>query len=517
MKMNFLDRAISYVAPVAGEQRAAARARLQGAENARMIYEGAARSHRTSFRRGGGTSANTEIALSLPRLRDVSRDFGRNNPVASNIHSAIPANVVGAGIVPAVTAANKKRKLAVQKLVTEHLDTPAIDFDGRNNLYAIQNLVMRTVVESGDALVVRYLPPARLRLPVPLQVRVLEADYLDAFKNGPTSDGGVCFQGIQFDKDGRRTGYWLYDEHPGGGITWRLPKSQFVAAADVIHIYRMDRAGQYRGIPWGAAGVMTMWDLGDYEEAELMRQKIAACFAVFWTGTEAGGLAESVTGQKTQAGSPVEVLEPGLIQRLPPNSDVKFATPPMMQGYRDFIAVNSRKVCTAYGVPYEIGTGDMSQVSFISGRLGMLQFNRNVDQWRWHMLIPHLCCGIGNWFLQAAMIPLGGPSGATLSWTPPRREMVSPKDEIPPIRDAIRAGLSSLSEELRKQGYDPEDVAQEIADDNARNDKLGLRFDSDGRVPLATHGTEAIPPVDDDGETPPVKPDDQPNEDNGNG
>lgn len=500
MAGNILDRAINYVAPGVGEKRMLARARIAAAQSgASMIYEGAARSHRTASRRIGGGSANSEIMMSLERLRDVSRAFGRNNPYASNIHSAIPSNVVGAGIVPAIITDAKRQKKAIKQLIIDHLESTAIDFDGRLNFYGLQHLAVRTVVESGEVLIVRYVPPANLRLPVPVQIRVMDPEYLDSSKNGTTSDGGVCFQGIEFDKAGRRAAYWLYDEHPGGGVTWRMPKSSRVPASDVIHLYRVDRPGQARGVPWGAAGIMTMWDLADYEEAELMRQKIAACFAIFWTGTEAGGLGQSVNGKATPAGAPLESVEPGMIQRLPSGSDVKFATPPMMQGYKDFHTVNARKAATAYGVPYEIATGDMSQVSFISGRLGMLQFNRNIDIWRWHMLIPHMCAGVGSWFLTACTIPLGGPARASLQWTPPRREMVSPKDEIPPQRDAIRAGLASRSEKLREAGYDPEEVDAEIAADNERADKLGLKFDSDGRAPRAPAGgtdSPAAPPAD---------------------
>jgi lambda family phage portal protein len=490
--MNLLDRAIAALAPTVAVKRAAARAALA------MHYDGASRSHRTSFRPIGGTSANTEIAMSLPRLRDVCRDFGRNNPIATNIHRAIPSNVVGAGIIPSVKAKNKGQKATVQSLIEDHLDTPAIDFDGRHNLYGLQNLAMRSVVESGEVLIVRYVPPSRLRLPVPLQVRVLEADYLDFTRHGKMPNGNVCFQGIEFDADGRRVAYWLYDEHPGGGLTWQMPVSKRVDASDVKHIFRVDRPGQQRGVPWGAAAIMTMWDLANYREAELMRQKIAACFAVFFTGPDSGGLAAGAA--KTNAGTPIARLEPGMIQALPTGSEVTTATPPMMQGFRDFNTIYDRQVCLAYGVPYEVGTGDNSQVSFISGRLGRITFNIDIDQWRWHMLIPHMCCGIGDWFMQAAVIARGPMSSRPkLTWTPPRREMVSPKDEIGPMRDAVRAGFIPRSEQVRSLGFDPEQVEQEFAEENDRADAAKLRFDSDGRFPLATHGTENVAPADDAG------------------
>lgn len=502
--MNALDRLVGYVAPERAAARVAARARIAAVEQATAIYEGAARSQRFAFRSVQSTSANSEIWQSLWRLRDVHRDMVRNNPYAANIVSAIPANVVGAGIIPTIITDAKRLKKNLQALVADHLDTPAIDFDGRLNLYGIQNLVMRCVAESGEALVVRYVPPARLKLPVPLQVRVLEPDFLDSAKHGAIAGGNMCFQGIEFDSNGRRAAYWLYDEHPGG-LGYAIPQSKRVPADDVIHVYRVDRPGQARGVPWGAPVVATSWDLHDYEDAELMRQKIAACFAVFYTGGDAPGLpaAAAAGGQTTFVQTPIETVEPGMIKRLPQGADVKFATPPTTQGYDAYVRAGARKIAVGWGVPYEIATGDMSQVSFISGRMGVLQFNRNVDQWRWLMLIPHLCATIGKWFLQASTVPLAGPvGGARLDWTPPRREMVSPKDEVPPIKEAIRSGLTSRSEELRKQGYDPEVIEQEQADENARADALHLRFDSDGRFPLNMRGSEIVPPEPGTGETP---------------
>lgn len=486
--MNMLDRALRYVAP-----RLAMRRHLT-----RMTYDGAVRSHRTSGRRISNTSAKTEIAGQLSRLRDVHRDLVRNNPLAARAVSAIPSNVVGSGIELAIVSDRKRVKNDLKRLVSQHLDTAAIDHDGRLTLYGIQSLIMRTVVESGEALVIRETPPSTLRLPVPLQVRVLEPDYLDDGKHGVVPGGGHIFNGIEFDASGRRVAYWLYDYHPGGDINYATPSSRRVPAADVIHVYRMDRPGQVRGVPWGAPVIVTMWDMAEYKDAELMRQKIAACFAVFWTGADAPNLGANIAQNEfSRGGAPLETVEPGMIQRLPLGADVKFASPPTVAGYADFLRVAARDIAAGYGVPYEIVTGDMSQVSFISGRLGQLQFQRDIEQWRWGMLIPQACEVIGRWFLDASSIVLGQPlQDVRLDWTPPRREMVDPKSEIPAMVAAIRGGLSSRSEELRKLGYEPEAIDQEIAEDNARADALGNRYDSDGRY--AKNGGPAAGPANGD-------------------
>jgi lambda family phage portal protein len=185
----------------------------------------------------------------------------------------------------------------------------------------LQRLIIDTVVEAGEALVVRAVPPKSLNLAVPLQVKVYEPDYLNSLLSGPTSDGGVIFEGVEFDKDGRRVAYHLFTEHPGGGVTWRLPQTRRIPAADVLHVYRVDRPGQVRGVPWCAPVMMTLWDLHDFEDAELVRQKIAACFAVFLKGaTPETNLAQQQGAHHTRSGTLIDRLEPGLIQRLPAGS-----------------------------------------------------------------------------------------------------------------------------------------------------------------------------------------------------
>jgi capsid protein len=50
-------------------------------------------------------------------------------------------------------------------------------------------------------------------------------------------------------------------------------------------------------------------------------------------------------------------------------------------------------------------------------------------------------------------------------WTPPRREMINPSEEIKALVIAIRAGILSLSEVQRSLGYVPQQVLAELAKD----------------------------------------------------
>lgn len=492
MERNLLDRAIEALSPAAGARRAEARLRLSALRQAQAMYDGASRGHRTQGRKIGSTSADTETRMSLRRLRDVSRDMERNNAYARRGLTVIPTNVVGTGIVPSVRKASSdlvKRK--VEALIKSHLDTTDIDYDGRQNYAGLQFTAVRALARDGEVLAVRYRPKASLKLTVPLQVRLLEADYLDDSKDGPDGDG-VNVQGVRYDAAGRRDGYWLFEEHPGSASrAGRTPESRLIPAADVAHLYRIDRPGQTRGVPWLAPGIMTLWDMKDYEEAELIRQKVAACFAGFETNATGP---TTLPGSTTKAGSPVDILEPGMIHRMAPGTEITFATPPQVTGYPDYIRMNLRKVASSLDVPFNEIASDDSQENFASSRRGYIVFQRVVDVWRWQAVIPQFCDPIGRWFLEAATVPLGGPPRAELDHTPPRRELISPKEEVPMMRDMIRSGLQTRSETLRSLGYDPEAVEAEYKAENDRSDSSELSFDSDGRRPVTGPQPDKDPP-----------------------
>jgi capsid protein len=52
------------------------------------------------------------------------------------------------------------------------------------------------------------------------------------------------------------------------------------------------------------------------------------------------------------------------------------------------------------------------------------------------------------------------------------------------MRDQARAGLSSISELIRQDGQDPEEVWTELSQDVARLAELGLKVECDPSTPL---------------------------------
>lgn len=478
--MNFLDKAIALVNPKAAfrrEQFRVATDILKGRK-----YEAAAKGRRTASWAWTDGSANTETAQALGILRARARDLGRNNPYAKKAIQVIVSNTVGTGIVPGVQSKSKGRVTMARELWRKWAETTECDFDGQHNFYGLQRLAMRTVAESGEVLILRRRKTGGT---LPIQLQVLEPDFLDSSRDIKSlSNGGWITQGVEYNKAGKRVGYWLYKSHPGEGFAH---DSKMVPADEVLHIYDVQRAGQVRGVPFGVSAMLRLKDFDEYEDAELVRQKISACLGIFVEDADPAN-------PGTDAGDELlERVEPGMIQHLPPGKRMTFVSPPTTQNYDNYSRKILQAVAAGYGITYEAMTGDLNNVNFSSGRMGWLEMHRQLSDWQYNMLIPMLCERVWNWFLDASVIATPLTAGdLTVTWTPPRREMIDPLKETNAINLQIRNALRTWPEAVREQGYDPEEVLREMKEWNEKFDEAGVILDCDPRKSQGTQ-LKAIP------------------------
>ncbi|MFW6198507.1 MAG: phage portal protein, partial [Acidobacteriota bacterium] len=276
--MSLLDRAIAAVSPGWAARRERARLLKKRLEQARAYYDGATRGRRGSSFRDRTAAPDVIARDTLSRLRTRSRDLIRNNAYARRAREAIVSNTIGTGVTPQFTRDGEPAE-ELEELKRGCLESTEIDADGRHTYRGLQSLAFNAMVESGEVLIRRRRRRLDDGLHCPVQFQLLEPDFLDTSKDGPTETGGKIVQGVEFDAIGRRRAYWLYDEHPGSRRV--SLKSRPIPARDIIHIYRQERPGQVRGIPWSAPVLLRLADFDDYEDAQLIRQKIAACFAAF--------------------------------------------------------------------------------------------------------------------------------------------------------------------------------------------------------------------------------------------
>lgn len=472
MKVSGFDRALMSVFPTWGLNRVKARAAL---ELVQRHFEAAEPGRRTEKWRRDGRDADLTRLGATKVLRENSRDLLRNNGWARRAQSVITGNVVGTGIMAKATGPNAD---VANDLWKRWAMTTECESDNRAPFGAIQAQCVDSCFPDGEVFLRRRWRRPSDRLTVPMQIQVLEADYLNTAWNFLTSEsGGPIIQGIEFDGKGRRTGYYMWKNHPGSGRNSETP--DFVPASEIIHIYDVQRAGSNFGVSWLAAAILSLKDLDDFEDAELMRHKIAACFAAFTTDVNGTGAPILDTDDD---GDGDEMIEPGAILSLEPGRDVKFPTPPTITDTK-LSERTLRKIAGALkGVTYEDLTGDYSQVNFSSGRMGRLATRPQIERWQEHMMIPLACQGVWDWCMEAAqtagLLPEDEPlPGAT--WTSPPMQMIEPDKETLGTVRQVRGGLKSLSKAIREQGEDPDEVFAELAADMKKAKALGLVLDTD--------------------------------------
>lgn len=453
--------------------------RVQKATEARK-YDGAAKSKRLSRWLTTGNSANAEIGSALVTLRNRSRDLRRNNPYAAKAVNVITSNMVGKGIYTQFRGAkfDSPQEKSIDVAWWDWAHTKNIDYDGRHNIFGLQRLISDAVVESGEVLVRKRVLAG---LKFPLQYQVLESDFLDINSSYKANKNNKVIHGIEFNPKGKIVAYHLYEAHPGAVEDLMKPTrldSSRVPADQVIHLFRQDRPGQGRGVPWLAPSMLRLRDLDDYEDAQLVRQKIAACFAVF-----VKDIGPDVTDQPEACGDDLgDRVEPGLIEFLPPGKDVSFAQPPPIQNYKEYVVTHLHAIAAGIGITYEALTGDLSEVNFSSARMGWLEFQRNVEVWRESIMIAGFLDEVVKDFMSYANAFLGIDfTSITHQHTPPRREMIDPTKEVPAIIKQIRGGLKTISEALMEQGKDPTEHFKQFKKDMDLLDQLGLVLDSDPR------------------------------------
>jgi len=475
--MNFLDRFIEFVSP----ELAFKREQFRSATTMLRGFEGASRgTRRTKNWKTGPGSANTEASYSLGTLRDRSRDLERNNPYAKRSIKVIANNVVGWGIKP--TVSDPELQILFDRWADKKKNC---DFNGRLNFYGIQKQIIKSVVRDGEVLVRKRR--SKNGSGVPIQLQVCEAEFIDTSRSMmPIGDGqDFIIQGVQFDANGKRKGYWMYNRHPSDGYNYT---SSFVPESDVLHIYVEDRPGQVRGIPHFAAVILRLRDFDEYEDATLTRQKIAACFTTFVSDPVGNVVAPNQDDDDLP-----DRVGPGMIYKTKPSQTVTFGNPPAADGFSDYSKTTLRGIAAGAGVTYEAMTGDLSNVNFSSGRMGWLEFSRDVEDLQWQLMIPMFCEDVFDWFVDAAAIAFGRQinTDATCAWTPPARQMIDPVKETKGMMSQIRNGLISWQEAVRTMGYDPKEVIKEMTQDMEAWDGAGLKLDCDGRVDAPPENTQA--------------------------
>lgn len=439
----------------------------------RRSYEAAGTGRLLASWTTSSASANTEIREHLAVLRARSRDLARNNEIIRRFLRLVSTHVVGpagVGFQSKVRFGNGRPDEAANRKIEEGWAAwtrrGSVEASGRLSWPELQRLAAETVARDGEVLAVLGPGPN----PENLSLRLLEADHLPLDANDSLPGGRRLVMGVELDADGRPVAYHLADEHPGdetalwrqGGVTYRR-----WPADRVVHLYLPERPGQVRGVPWAAPVMHKLKMLAGYEEAELTAARVGASKMGFFK--EATG-AEYLAGRGvTDDGDLVVEVEPGHFERLPPGVEFQPWDPDYPSGgFSAFVTRCLHDIAAGLGVSYHSLTGDLSQVSYSSARIGSLEER---DHWR----------ALQDWFCGAfldpvfrAWLPRAMAAGTVAlpadqagrfvapRWYPRRWGWVDPLKDMQAQTLALEARLASRRRILAEQGVDFEELVEEL-------------------------------------------------------
>jgi lambda family phage portal protein len=365
---NIIDRAVNFIDPVRGARRLRSRMSLALSE----MYYGASKTKRSlSEYNPQDSDPNSTLQYDLDTMRQRSRDMLRNNPLATGAINTVCTNVVGNGL-----ALQARIDRSILNITDEQADAwesktesewylfwDTVEVDAARTLTgsAITDLVFRQALENGESFV--NLPRIKRNSPYDLKLQVIEADRITNKNNIANTD--TLFMGIDKDQYGAPVAYHVCNQFPYSTVPQNIMSWQEIPAygsktglRNMIHLFRVLRPGQTRGIPYLTPVIESLKQLGRYTENELMASVITSMLTVF-IKTEAGesdfdtGELGVETGAK--AGDKDIKLGNGAIIDLAKGEDIETVNPLRPNtAFDPFVQSILRQIGVALELPFEV-------------------------------------------------------------------------------------------------------------------------------------------------------------------
>jgi lambda family phage portal protein len=406
---------------------------------------------------------NSEVLSAAPIVRNRARYLVQNNPHAANAVGVYETALVGTGIEGKSAHPNPSTRAVVADGFKRWTQTA--DADGLTDYFGIQAQVARSLVTDGEA----FLHWNGMKL------RLLPAEMIDESKSD-LSKGDIA--GIRFAADGTRIGYWVFKERPQEALNG-LTESVLIPAADIIHVFKPTGPGVVRGLPWLAPVAVTISELDQWADAQLLNSKMQAMLTAFLV--DQNGTGAPFEGES----NPLEIsLEPGTMRRLPAGWDVKFSTPQQALASMEFGSFMLRAVAAGLGIPEFLLSGDMRGANFSSMRSALVSFRQRVEQIQFQILVPQLLRPVWErvvtWLVVSGQIDAADFESKTAEYLaadfyPPAPPWVDPLKDAQAQREMVDAGFMSRRQVVASLGFDVEQVDEERAADAKRETGLGLQ------------------------------------------
>lgn len=439
---------------------------------------------------GSNRSADSEIRWALNELRNRSRDLERNNEYFRRYLQLLRTNVVGNnGFRLQVKAVNPDRSpdvvgsQIIENAWTEfgRLGGPTVD--GKMSMIDLENHVISAMARDGEVFL-RVVKNRVFRHGIALQI--IEPDRVDEEMNERYINGNDVRMGVELDEFKRPIAYHVLLNHPGDYDYTTLAKGTKrarIPAAEIMHIYRQERAGQTRGVPWSSAAIAALKMLHGYREAELVAARVAASKMGFFTSPAGDDFMADAYEGENGTGSPIYDAEAGTFHQLPAGVDFKpFDPSHPTSAFADFEKSVLRGIAGGLGVSYTSLANDLESTSYSSIRQGALE-ERDFYRTLQTFMIDHFLDPLYRMWLDTvidqALTPITGSGkyekfSANFTFRPRGFQWVDPMKEMRAAVIGLQNGILSHSDIAANYGRDAEETFAQIQRDQESAAQYGL-------------------------------------------
>lgn len=419
-----------------------------------------------------------DIERNIETLRERSRDLYMGAPIATGALKTMSTNVIGSGLKLNASIdyeylnlnldqadeweTNVEREFLLWSESKNCDATRMLDFD------ELQSLAFLSMLMSGDVFVL--LPyKKRAGSPYQLTVQLLEADRVCNPYNTIFTDSKVV-NGVEVDDSGEVIAYHIAEKHPKSVYSlnnkWkRIEKyGKRTGRPNVLHLVRLERPEQRRGVPVLAPIIETLKQVSRYSDAELMAAVISGMYTIFVTS-------ESSNADSLEGGLPSDdeidfdddsdediQIGNGAVNFLREGEKVYESNPGRPNSAFDgFVTSMFRQIGVALEIPYEVLMKHFTS-SYSASRGALLEAWKMFKTYR-SFMAKNFCQPIYEEFLAEAIAsgrihapgffsdPAIRKAYCGAEWNGPTQGQLDPKKEAEAAELRVQSGFSTRTRE----------------------------------------------------------------------
>lgn len=454
-------------------------------------YQGARRTRGGEYWAAPEGDADADLLPDLPELRRRSNELLRNSPLAIGAITAKVTSVVGTGLTLNASIDRDYLQLSdeaadaweaqAEREWALFSESPNCDVRRTLSFADQQDLAFRSVLGNGD----HFIALVTLDQPHPGWPFSFALQHIEGHRiSNPSNqrDTDTLIGGVEKDALGAPVRYHVCSLHPGAltrpgkALSWStLPAfGSRTGRRLTLHLYRVLRAEQTRGVPDLAPVMETLKQLGRYTDAEVDRAVKSALFLAFVTTQDGGGFnfaeyEEARAGHYQNPDFRKKVaLDHSSVVTLFPGDNIQFSDPKAPNAAADsFLTTFTRNTAAAMELPHELVQRHF-QSSYSAARGALLmawQFFNGRRAW----LARELCQPVYEAVLMDAISagrmqapgffedPFARQAWLGSEWIGEAPPVIDENKAVTAAMDRVNAGFSTIKREtasLTGQDYD---------------------------------------------------------------